>query len=691
MSRRVFKIVKGAIPSQLPKVPDYLRLLGDENRPNSWAFEFKYPNSPKQVIKIIKPRRRIELGVKAEEEALERLKGRTDINAIQYLSKGKLVVNGKEFPYFIFPFIEGDDLNEFLRKKIKFSEDEALNFLEEVSTTILKLAEIGITHQDIKPANIKVTTDGRYVLLDLGIARFIEYGYRILKQKGPLRYLSPEQVALGQERTSYNQRKITFLSDIYSAAVVTFELLTGGDFDSLWKPDERHNVSKELRSGSILEIKNQELKFKLINFLECSISKRLECFNKAEQKKLNFLTQKNVDFPAFWNLHYWTTGDKLIVNFAEDNPELKGGVVFLSEHVRSIESTKRRVKELQKLGWKVIFDPSTYKLFFLECHFAKLKDKPYGESRLSLKKLINSQFRKEFVRQVIEDQKEFNPDFYISPYFYIEDAEDDYLELNFELYEETKKQFSDIFSDNSLLLGLAISQGLLCNEQRLRELLDQLVLYPEANGYYIRPELIKANNAPCSNESYLSNLLLLSKLLTVSKFLLISQVDLSCLGLFAHSVLSIAVNPDALNRKVDIKNKLSKKRREGGAKKEFRRTRYYVPALLNDLYLKRELETRIVQKAKFFSKVKCSCKYCSQLFQNIDSDENRKNRHSHFLLNFHRQISELKNSKNKLEKFEEFLTQAEKLYSELKSEGVILSEESRGRFLNTWKNVFLST
>ena len=45
-------------------------------------------------------------------------------------------------------------------------------------------------------------------------------------------------------------------------------------------------------------------------------------------------------------------------------------------------------------------------------------------------------------------------------------------------------------------------------------------------------------------------------------------------------------------------------------------------------------------------------------------------KHLHFLLNFHRQISEISNSSNKVEKFEIFLTQAEKLYRELKSEGI---------------------
>lgn len=691
MSIRV-GIVEKAIQSQLDKVPVYLRLLGDSRRPNSWTFEFKYSDSAKHVIKVIKPKRfAVDWEEKTEEEALKRLKGRDDINVVQYLSKGTLEVHDMKLPYFIFPFIEGDDLDEFLRKKSKFSEDEALNYLEELSSTILKLAEIGIIHRDIKPANIKVADDGRFVLLDLGIAWFIEYDYKLLRIKGPLRYLSPEQVALGQKSTAYNQRKITFLCDIYSAAVVAFELLTGRDFNRLWKIDKRHEASHKIRDSSILEIKNKKLNSRLSNYLEVSISKRFEYLYGSEQNKLKFITGKKYKLPEFWNFHYSTTGQKLIVDFAKDNPRLKEGVVFITEHIGSDELTKKRVRELKELGWKIIIDPSVYKLIFDKSHFARLKDRSYGKARLFIRDLINPHFRKEFINKVIEWQKMFSPDFYISPYFYIKDAEDDYLEVVFALYEETKEQFSELFSDNPLLFGLAISHDLLCNEQKLRRLLDQLILYQNADGYYIRPELLKATNSPCFNENYLNNLLILTKLLTISKPILISQVDQSCLGLSAHSQLSVAINPDISNRKVDIKDKLSKKGKYGGPKKEFRKIRYYIPVLLNDLDIKREYEVDNFQKSKSFSKLKCNCKYCLQLFPYDESAESIKKKHMHFLLNFHRQISEINRSDNKVEKLEKLLTQAEKLYGELKSEGIILSEESGGRFLNAWNNIFLST
>lgn len=690
MSKRLDSIKK-AIRSQLHNVPDEIQLLGDPGRPNSWTFKLIYSDSSKQVIKVIKPKSAYEEEAKAEEEALERLKGRTDINAIQYSTKGKLLVDGKELPYFIFPFIEGDDLNEFLRRMKIFSEEEALFFLDELITTILKLAEIGIIHQDIKPGNIKVTNDGKFLLIDLGIARFIEHKYKLLKQRGPLRYLSPEQVALGQKSTPSNQRKMTFLSDIYSVAVVTFELLTGKDFDSLWKIDERHKVSQALRVGSILKIQNQELKTKLIHYLENSISKRLELLYRKEGSRLNFLAKKKLKLPSFWNLHYSTTGQDLLVNYAKDNPNLKGGAVFLSEYIKSVENDKNRIKHLRRMKWKIIVDPSTYKLAFHECHFAKLKDIFNYESPLSKKSFLNSQFKKKFIEKAIEWQKKFNPDFYISPHFFIEDAEDEYLDITFDLYEETKKLYSSLFSKNSLLCGIAISQDLLCDEQRLRNVIDQLVIYSEADGYYIRPELIKTNNSPCSNENYLKNLLLISKLLTISKSILISQVDQSCLGLLAHSSLSIAINPEVSIRKADIKNKLTKKGRKGGPKKEFRIIKYYVPLLLNDLDISRELGTKDFQKSKSALNIKCSCRYCREMvFPHKDSGEIRDKRRLHFLHSFQNQISEINSSDKREKKLEQFINQAEKFYQQFELEGIKFSEESGGGFLSTWKTVFLS-
>ena len=78
----------------------------------------------------------------------------------------------------------------------------------------------GVIHRDIKPANIMVGIDERLKLLDFGIAtsshavELTQSGFLV----GTLSYLSPEQI---------KGEKATPRSDIYSAGVTFYELLTG--------------------------------------------------------------------------------------------------------------------------------------------------------------------------------------------------------------------------------------------------------------------------------------------------------------------------------------------------------------------------------------------------------------------------------------------------------------------------------
>ena len=79
-----------------------------------------------------------------------------------------------------------------------------------------------IIHLDVKPNNFIVDTDHRLTILDFGIAHVIgttpPTGSAFSRLFGSVHYMSPEQL---------EGRPVDARSDIYSASVVLFELLTG--------------------------------------------------------------------------------------------------------------------------------------------------------------------------------------------------------------------------------------------------------------------------------------------------------------------------------------------------------------------------------------------------------------------------------------------------------------------------------
>jgi serine/threonine protein kinase len=216
-----FKIsdIENALKAKLQAGSD-LKILGDARRPNSWTFKFKDPSGETRVVKVLKPSTRSgDVEAASEEAALAQIAKRDDISTVKLLDSGVIRLKQGELNYLVFPFIEGTEVSQIIANE-KLTEEQVLEFVESVTATILKFAQAGLIHQDIKPANIVKTPAGEYVILDLGIARFIELDHKLVKQQGPAKYLSPEQVDLGVKRTDANQRRVTFVSDVYSAGVV---------------------------------------------------------------------------------------------------------------------------------------------------------------------------------------------------------------------------------------------------------------------------------------------------------------------------------------------------------------------------------------------------------------------------------------------------------------------------------------
>ena len=110
-----------------------------------------------------------------------------------------------------------------LREKIErgpLALDEALDIAVQVAQGLAKAHASGITHRDVKPANIMLTTDGVVKVVDFGLAKLA--GHSGLTDTGTtlgtVAYMPPEQV-LGE---SVDPR-----ADIWSLGVVLYEMVTG--------------------------------------------------------------------------------------------------------------------------------------------------------------------------------------------------------------------------------------------------------------------------------------------------------------------------------------------------------------------------------------------------------------------------------------------------------------------------------
>lgn len=126
-----------------------------------------------------------------------------------------------ELDYIVMELLDGITLKQYMQKKGgKLAWREALHFITQIMKALSHAHSRGIIHRDIKPHNVMVLRDGSLKVADFGIARLTSSAQATLTQEalGSVHYISPEQA-----RGSH----IDARSDIYSAGVVLYEMITG--------------------------------------------------------------------------------------------------------------------------------------------------------------------------------------------------------------------------------------------------------------------------------------------------------------------------------------------------------------------------------------------------------------------------------------------------------------------------------
>uniref|UniRef100_A0A914Q1Q0 non-specific serine/threonine protein kinase n=1 Tax=Panagrolaimus davidi TaxID=227884 RepID=A0A914Q1Q0_9BILA len=134
----------------------------------------------------------------------------------------------KESLYFVMSLASRKDLLQVLKKKKKFSIEEARFAAAEIAVALDHIHKFYIVHRDVKPENILLSDTGHMVLSDFGCAKFLEQTEeekkeletRVRKSSfvGTAHYVCPEVLL---------NKPIDETCDYWALGCTIFQLLTG--------------------------------------------------------------------------------------------------------------------------------------------------------------------------------------------------------------------------------------------------------------------------------------------------------------------------------------------------------------------------------------------------------------------------------------------------------------------------------
>ncbi|MFG3603826.1 Stk1 family PASTA domain-containing Ser/Thr kinase [Micromonospora chersina] len=134
-------------------------------------------------------------------------------------------------PYLVMEYVRGRTLRDVLAERRRLTPDEALAIAEQMLAAIAAAHRAGLVHRDVKPENVLVAeaptggttslVDSVVKVADFGLARAVEASAE--EENGnqlmaTVAYVAPELVTQGHADPR---------TDVYSAGIVLFEMLTG--------------------------------------------------------------------------------------------------------------------------------------------------------------------------------------------------------------------------------------------------------------------------------------------------------------------------------------------------------------------------------------------------------------------------------------------------------------------------------
>jgi serine/threonine protein kinase len=140
-----------------------------------------------------------------------------------------LVRAGDDY-FMVMEYVRGGDLRILIKRarkrKRRLGPAAALYIAREVLAALAYAhartspngKPLGLIHRDVSPSNILLSAAGEVKLTDFGIAKATTHHSTFYRVRGKIGYMSPEQA---------RSQRLEPRSDVYSAAVILWEMLTG--------------------------------------------------------------------------------------------------------------------------------------------------------------------------------------------------------------------------------------------------------------------------------------------------------------------------------------------------------------------------------------------------------------------------------------------------------------------------------
>lgn len=165
-----------------------------------------------------------------------------------------LLSNGQELRCLVMERIKGQNLEQWLEHNGPISQEQALEWMQQLAKILDYVHQNQLFHRDIKPSNIILKPDGQLVLIDFGTARRVTQtvidgrNVTIVCSDG---YTAPEQI----------EGRAVPQSDFFALGRTFVHLLTGKHPHDIPRNPQTGNLiwrdSKQLTSGPLADLINQ--------------------------------------------------------------------------------------------------------------------------------------------------------------------------------------------------------------------------------------------------------------------------------------------------------------------------------------------------------------------------------------------------------------------------------------------------